>query len=144
VELRGVADEMVGGEDGEGRFGVAPLEEGRREPHGGGRVASRGLFDDVLGGQAVEVLPDQFSVPTGRHDEDLPGLEAGEQSFDRLADHGTAPQDGEDLLGPVPAGEGPEPRSAPPRHDDCVEVLHPQGIVSGPAATATVALITSG
>src|SRR5204863_1377498 len=89
-----------------------------------GRIPAHRLVDDLVGGEEVEVPPDELRMFPRGDDEDLPGLEEGKEPLDRLPHERGPAEKRERLLGPGPAGERPEARPAPARHHHRVEVFH--------------------
>ena len=92
-----------------------------RQAHASGRVARAGLGDDVFGGQLGKLGAGGLGLVGPGDDQDpLPGHQ-GLDPRHGLLEHGRVAGEAEQLLGPIAAALGPEPRPAAARHDDRVQ-----------------------
>jgi len=113
-------DDVVGRDHGERRVRIFLGQDGGGEADGVGGVAGLGLAEEVLGREIREVAEDGLAVDRAGADVDAVRGQGLEEAVEAEAEQALALGDGQELLGRVAAGEGPEAFAAAAGHDDAV------------------------
>ena len=114
------AHQVVGRQD-EHHVVVGAIEGGRRERDRRGRVAADGLGQEHVLAELRQLLADDAHVPAVGHDGDVPGGdELGHDPVPRPLQQRPIPDQGQERLGALRAGERPEAGASPAGEDDCV------------------------
>jgi hypothetical protein len=121
AEGRGVADEVVGGQDGHDGLRVAAQDEAHAKGHGRGGVSLGRLGHDVLRRQLPAGLAHGgLLLAVGQH-EDMRGRHRVAEPLDRLLQHRAPGEQFQELLGPGLPAVGPEAFPAAAGQDEDVK-----------------------
>jgi hypothetical protein len=126
-----IPDGMIRRQNGQHGFRVLQIQDGRGQHQAGRRVAGLGLDEQVPGRSIRQIAAEdfcQFLVGDGVY---LAGLQEGIKPAHRLLDHGLVARDGQELFGPLPPAQRPEPGPCPPRHNHSTQV-HDILLFTGP------------
>ena len=120
LEHLGRLDDLIGGDHGDGGLGVVFSQDGGGQPDGPGRIAHRGLGDDIVEGQLRKVFADHIRIAGVRQDDDISQIENRPQSLETPAKKRLTVKDFQNLLGAFLPAQRPQPLARPARHNHCV------------------------
>ncbi len=104
----GVGDELIGGEDDHGGFGISGGDPADAEGYGGGGVALGGFGEDIFCGEIGEGGADGVFLGGVGEDEDVFPWDEAFEAIDGLCEEGAIAEEVEQLLRRGVAREGPE------------------------------------
>ena len=117
-----VADEVVGRQHRDDGLGILEPDAGRRQHQGRGGVPGLGLDEKALFGQPRQELAGQAGLPGVGDERYPPRRDERTDAPDRFEEHGVAPGDAEELLGPRGPAQRPETGAPAARQDNGPDV----------------------
>lgn len=131
AELLFVEDEVVGRRHDHRRRRLQRFEAEGRIGDAGGRIASNGFAQHLLGPELGELLENQLPVGGIRHDQKVLRWDDRRKTLERMADEALPrAQDIEKLLGEVTSAGRPEAAADSAGHDDAVAIYLIRHILS--------------
>ena len=138
-ELLLVENEVVGRRYDHRRRRLQRFEAEGRIGDAGGRIASDGFAQHLLGPELGELLENQLPVGGIRHDQEVLRRDDRRKTFERMADEALPrAQNIEKLLGKVASAGRPEAAADSSGHDDAVAIYSIRHILRPPYIRAAI------
>lgn len=139
AELHLVENEVVGRRYDHRRRRLQRFEAEGRIGDAGGRIASDGFAQHLLGPELGELLENQLPVGGIRHDQEVLRRDDRRKTFERMADEALPrAQNIEKLLGKVVSAGRPEAAADSSGHDDAVAIYSIRHILRPPYIRAAI------
>lgn len=139
AELLLVENEVVGRRYDHRRRRLQRFEAEGRIGDAGGRIASDGFAQHLLGPELGELLENQLPVGGIRHDQEVLRRDDRRKTFERMADEALPrAQNIEKLLGKVASAGRPEAAADSSGHDDAVAIYSIRHILRPPYIRAAI------